>query len=300
MSPAAVRSADSPKISVVVISHNEGRNLAWTVESLHETLPPDREILVVDDRSSDGSTDCLKTAHSGARVVCPRRRLGVAAARNWGAARARGTYIIFVDAHNTFPPGWQRPLTELLENPVIGAVAPAISDRNVRDRKGFGLRLIGPDLEVEWLDRQGDRPHAVPLLPGGCLAMRRDTFEAVGGFDEGLIRYGVEDSELSLRLWLLGYELWIVPGVEVAHVFREQIPYRVHWRTVLHNRLRMAVLHLNARRLARVVAALQRYREFASALALVMDSDVSVRRADWRARRVLHDDWFFQKFNLKW
>ena len=45
-------------------------------------------------------------------------------------------------------------------------------------------------LEVEWLDRQGDKPYPVPLLPGGCLAMRRDTFEAIGGFDAAAIRCG--------------------------------------------------------------------------------------------------------------
>ena len=92
----------------------------------------------------------------------------------------------------------------------------------------------------------------------------------------------------------------MAPGIEVAHVFREQIPYAVYWRTVLHNRLRMAFLHLNAKRMIQVVEAYQDCKAFASALALVMASDISARRADLHARRVHDDDWIFQKFNLKW
>lgn len=135
MSPATVLTAQTARISVVVITHNEGRNLDWTVSSLHETLPEDSEILVVDDRSSDGSTAFLKDPEPGVRMVRPKRRLGVAVARNWGARQTRGGYIIFADAHTLFPPGWQRPLIELLKNPAVGAVSPAISDRDARDRK---------------------------------------------------------------------------------------------------------------------------------------------------------------------
>ena len=300
MSPARFPGFTSRKTSVVVISYNEGRNLRSTVASLHETLPRDGEIVVVDDGSTDGSADFLKHGRPGIHMARPRHRLGVARARNWGASLARGDYVIFTDAHVSFRPGWQRPMVELLADPRIGAVAPAIYDQDRPDRTGFGLRVTGPDLEVEWLDRQGDKPYPVPLLPGGCLAMRRDTFEAIGGFDEGLLRWGVEDMELSLRLWLLGYELLLVPKVSVGHQFRNLKSYTIHWKTVLHNRLRMAFLHLNARRLVRVVQAYQDCQVFASSLGLLLDSDIAARRADLRSRRVRDDDWFFDKFNMKW
>lgn len=288
-----------PKISAVVISHNEGPSLRGTVENLLETLPSDSEILVVDDRSSDGSADFLNQA-SSARFMRPRWRLGVAGARNYGARHTSGRVIVFCDAHLCFPRNWHRPLLELLDDQLIGAAAPCISDREARHRRGFGLRPSGPDLNVQWLNRAGNDPYPVPLLPGACMAMRRETFDATGGFDEGLIRYGVEDSELSLRFWLLGYELWLVPGVEVAHQFRDQIPYSVDWRTVLHNRLRMAILHFSDSRRDRVVQALGTYPAFRAALALVSRGDVTLRRADLKALRMHDDDWFFHRFRLGW
>ena len=289
-----------PAISVVVITHNEGLNLRSTVESLQDTLPPQHEILVVDDRSSDGSTNFLQQAESSVRLVRPRRRLGVAQARNYGASQTSGQIIVFCDAHLRFPRNWHRPMMELLEDPLIGAVAPCISDWECRHCKGFGLYPSGPDLDFQWLNRKGNDPYPVPLLPGACMAMRRDTFQDTGGFDQGLIRYGVEDCELSLRFWLLGYELWLVPAVEVAHQFREQIPYTVPWRTVLHNRLRMAFLHLSDSRRERVVEALETYPAFQAAMALVGRGDVNVRRAEMMSRRKRDDDWYFQRFRLQW
>jgi GT2 family glycosyltransferase len=292
--------SSSTNISVVVITHNEGLNLRLTVENLQDTLPANHEILVVDDRSSDRSTDFLDQATGSVRLVRPGRRLGVAGARNYGADRTNGDVIAFCDAHLSFPRAWYRPMLQMLEDPLIGAVAPCISDRGARHHKGFGLRPTGPDLDVEWLRRKGNDPYPVPLLPGACLAMRRDLFKAAGGFDRKLIRYGAEDCEFSLRLWLLGYELWLIPAVDVEHEFHDQIPYEVDWRTVLHNRLRMASLHFSSSRRARVLAALKEYPDFAAAVALVSKSDTAFERSELESRRKHDDDWFFQRFGLNW
>ena len=182
----------------------------------------------------------------------------------------------------------------------MGAAAPAIADMDTPHLRGYGLHWTGPQLDVEWLKREGDQPYPVPLLPGGCLAMRRDTFEAVAGFDEGMIRVGSEDSEMSLRLWLLGYELRLAPGVEVAHLFRDEHPYPVAWGAVLHNELRIAFLHFAPQRIARVVEALHDYEGFAHGVALTVESDVAARRSELRSRRVRDDDWFFRRFGPDW
>lgn len=290
----------SSKISVVVISHNEGLNLRLTVENLRDTLAAKHEIVVVDDYSSDGSADFLASTTGSVKFVRAEQRLGVAAARNYGANRTDGDVIVFCDAHLTFPRDWYRPMLLLLDDPLIGGVAPCISARAGKHHKGFGLRPSGPDLNAQWLKRKGNNPYPVPLLPGACVATRRDVFLASGGFDEKLIRYGVEDCELSLRLWLLGYELWLTPAVDVEHEFHDQIPYEVDWRTVLHNRLRMAFLHFNPSRKQRVLDALEAYPDFPAALALIEKSDAALRRSELESRRKHDDDWFFERFGLSW
>jgi hypothetical protein len=125
-------------------------------------------------------------------------------------------------------------------------------------------------------------------------------FKATRGFDRKLIRYGVEDCELGLRLWLLGYELWLLPAVDVEHEFHDQIPYAVDWRTVLHNRLRMAFLHFSKSRWTRVLEALKGYPDFNAAFHLVTRSDAALQRSELQARRKHDDDWYFQRFGLNW
>jgi glycosyltransferase involved in cell wall biosynthesis len=285
-----------PSISIVVPALNEGDNLARTVENLRGTLPGNSEIVVVDDGSSDGCADSLQEDHVLRVIRCS--RLGSASARNVGALQAQGEIVVFADAHIEAPPKWWMPLTDALRDPAVGAVAPVISVMGNQISKGYGMRWKGPDFGIEWLPPVESRPHPVGLAPGCLLAMRRDVFNATGGFDDGMKLWGMEDSELSLRLWLLGYELQLVPSVEVAHLFRQKRPYSIGWTCVIHNMLRVAFCHFKNERIQRVVETLKGYRDFSAALALLACSDVQARRQYLQTQRRRDDDWFFQRFPM--
>jgi GT2 family glycosyltransferase len=107
------------------------------------------------------------------------------------------------------------------ENPRVGGVNPAVCDVNERDELGYGMCFGGFDLSSKWLHDRPAAPCAVPMLLWACGAMRRTVFDETGGFDEGMIRCGSIDNEMSVRLWLEGYELWTVPSVTIARLFRK-------------------------------------------------------------------------------
>jgi len=289
------------RISVVVITRNEGTFLRRTVENFEDTLPDGSEIVVVDDGSTDGSARHLEHRR-GRRVRLYRvRGLGVAKARNFGGQQAHGDVLVFADAHLGLDPLWWQPLVELLEDPRVGAVAPAITRMPAALRAGYGLRFRGPRMDVNWYHRKPDGPAAAPILPGCCLAMRHNVFaQAGGGWDDGLLERGNVDNEVSVRLWLMGYELMLAPDVVVRHRFRKRSPYPVGWPAYLHNRLRLAFVHFNPTRLGRVVASLRNLPGFGEALALLVEGDVAARRREIFARRVRNDDWFFERFGLDW
>lgn len=296
--PSSSGSARSSRVSAVVVSHNEGDHLRRTVDSLLAGLPPDGEIVVVDDGSTDGSADCLRTAYLGVTVVRPETRLGISAARNLGAARARGEILVFSDAHVTAPPGWFAPLREVLAAPGVGAVAPVVCAMGRPEARGHGFSWKDALLNVEWLPRQHEEPYPVPLLAGCFLALRRQVFTAVGGFDPGMVLYGAEDAELCLRLWTQGFACMLAPGVTVAHLFRSAHPYPVPWDAMLHNVLRLAVVHFGPERTARVAGALARNDAFPAAFARLAASDAWQRRAAVRAARRYDDDWFCERFEI--
>jgi glycosyltransferase involved in cell wall biosynthesis len=291
---------NSRRLSVVVISRNEGAYLRRTVENLEDTLPGDAEIVVVDDGSTDKSADRL--ARRRGRVRLHRAKgLGVAKARNFGGKIARGDILIFADAHLGLDSGWWSPFAEQLEDSRVGAVAPGIAKWPDDGVIGWGIRFKGPQMEVKWLRRKPRQPTAVPILPGCCLAMRRDAFERTGGgWDDGLLQRGNVDNEVSMRLWLLGYELRVVPEVVVRHRFRKRSPFPVGWPEYLHNRLRLAFVHFKPERLATVLSSLRKYPGFGEAMTLVMEGNAGARRREIISARVRDDDWYFDRFRLHW
>jgi GT2 family glycosyltransferase len=312
--PERVRAAAAlsgvPSVSVVVPTLNEGDLLRRTVEALRASLPADGEIIVVDDGSTDGSTDFLANPGERITLLRPSRRLGSAGARNFGAAEARGRLLVFSDAHVAPRPDWAALLLAPLENPDIGAVMPAM--RGLRDpddyapavaastqTRGYGLKWSDAGLGVAWLGCKQPEPYPVPLLGAAFLAMRRNLFAAVGGFDPGIDSWGTEDAELSIRLWTLGFECVVVPAAEVAHKFRSSHPYPVAWESVIHNKLRLASIHFAPARVERVVARLQENQAYASAAARLAAGDAFDRGNRLRSMRRYDDDWFFARFRTE-
>ncbi|MBI2685615.1 MAG: glycosyltransferase [Acidobacteria bacterium] len=293
-------SRTAPRVSVVVISRNEGKDLRSTVENLEDTLPGGSEIVVVDDGSTDKSAAFLKRRRGRVRLFHSNGQ-GVAKSRVFGASKTNGETLIFADAHLKLDAQWWKPMLEQLEDPAVGAVAPGISQLPPTKSHGWGLTFKGPSMEVRWLHRRPARPAAAPILPGCCLGMRRDVFVATGGgWDPGLLHRGNVDNELSVRLWMLGYELIVVPDSLVQHRFRSRSPYPVGWPQYLHNRLRLAFVHFKPERLGTAVSHLRKYPGFGEALQLVADSDISERRKMLAALRKRSDDWYFERFRLNW
>jgi len=299
--------ASGPTVSVVVPAYNEGASLAPTIGSLLGCLPADAEVIVVDDRSTDDSALALTGRFPGVTVRRPASRLGSAGARNFGARLARGEVVVFADGHVEVVADSLGPLLVAAAQPGVGAVAPAISFmrrpfvRRPRP-KGYGGRWgrwhDAARLTWTWGRRQADVPYPVPLLSGCFVAVWRAAFHDVGGFDEGMIGWGHEDAELSVRLWTFGYHCLVVPSVEVSHELRPTRPYHIDPTLVLHNVLRMAVIHFSQARLARLLAQARARFGFASALSKVMTGDAWARRREVQFRQRLDDDWFFDRFGM--
>lgn len=286
-----------PETSVVIASRNEGRLLRATVDSFLATLPERSEILVIDDRSDDGSADFLKAGYHGVGFVQPRRHRGGAAARNYGFGRVKGETIVFSDAHIDLPDGWLAGLQSALDSDRTGIVAPGQSSMTDPRLVGFG-HTWKPDLSWRWLPKQDEPAYPVPFLSVAFVAVRRSVFHQLGGFDQGILIWGSIGDELCLRLWLRGYECVIVSDVVVAHLFRDKHPYKIDWKAVLHNQLRMAVLHMNPDRVARLFRTLAGRHGFEPAVAHLLAGDAWQLREHYRGIRIRDDDWFFDQFGI--
>ncbi|MEM7160127.1 MAG: glycosyltransferase [Myxococcota bacterium] len=290
---------DVPPVSVILASHGEGYRVMLTVEALRAATEIDYEVIVVDDGSSDGCCDFLR-AHVDEYpevTLVTQQRQGSAVARNSGVVHARAQTLVFMDAHCFPHAGWLPALLEVLERPGVGIATSAISVAGDPSTKGYGQTIGGPRLEATWLGRLQEEPFAVPVAGAGCLAMRRATFQAIGGF-EPMRRYGHEDIELSIRCWLMGFDVVVDPKADVGHVFKKQTNFEVPWVDFLHNVLRTAVLHFDGEPLRAVLEGASGDPCFGPAMGLLLTGDIWERRAWVRSRAVRDGAWFYERFGL--
>jgi GT2 family glycosyltransferase len=288
-----------PEVSIVLPVYNEGRRLSETLAAIRDTTNITYEIIVVNDASTDFGCDALRAdppPFANVVLIDLPQRNGVAPARNLGAERARAPVLVFMDAHCIPRRGWLEMLLAELHKRDGGIVAPQISSAEDARATTFGLTFRDGELGVVWLGRKGDEPYPVPLAGCACMAMTRAFFEAVGRF-EAMRTYGMEDVEMCLRSWLLGYSVIMVPKAEVAHWFKKE-PFVPQWHDYLYNRLRTAVLHFEGERLERIVAALRTKPAFAEAAGTLLLSDVWPRYSFLRANRKRDADWFCRKFEI--
>jgi glycosyltransferase involved in cell wall biosynthesis len=190
-----MRLPTQPLVSVVIPTYNRERTLRRAVESVFRQTCQDFEIIVVDDGSADGTLQLLRSfPDQRVRILQHPTNRGAAAARNRGIAAAKGTYVAFLDSDDEWLPEKLAVQVEDL------ATTP---DSLGASCTGYFLHLLDHGLELEHspANRVCDPDHLLQygcdLGPGATLVVRRDCFDAVGHFDEGLVQF--EDWDWLLR-----------------------------------------------------------------------------------------------------
>ncbi|MCF7917780.1 glycosyltransferase [Candidatus Gracilibacteria bacterium] len=252
------------QFSIIIPSCNEGHWLRDTVLGvLENTDYPDFEIVVVSDGSTDSSADFLKKENlPNARLIELTKSVGAAQARNIGGREAKGDLIVFLDAHmKPMQEDWLHELSQQLQNKKIGA--SSLSIPHLEDVKAIAYIYTIKDLALEptWITPSDKtKPLLVPAISGACFAMRREVFVVTGGFDEGLQKWGREDTEYSLRLWRLGYDLITSPCSAIGHSWERKRNFEISWEQVDYNILRTALTLISPQWQKDIVAYLKSKR----------------------------------------
>ncbi len=255
------------------------------------------EMVVVDDASTDGCADGLDAVEH-VRVLRPRKPLGVAGARNLGAADARAPMVMFMDAHCYPRPRFLSLMVDALARLGRGIVVPEVTAAGDPTARGYGMTIEGPSLTPSWvLEPLFVDPHPIPVGCGCVQMFYRSWFDQIGGYDR-MRRYGVEDTEMCVRSWLLGGPVLLVPRASVAHYFRSATTCPVSWTDVVYNTMRMAHLHFSGPRLETIERHWSGHWSYAEARALLEGSDVGARRAWLDGRRQRSADWYCEKFAI--
>lgn len=183
---------EPPLVSVVIPVYNRRESIARAVASVLEQDVSRVEILIVDDGSTDGTSDLVRSfGDPRVHLLGDGRRRGVSGARNLGAAAAEGGILTFLDSDDEALAGWLDAFLGSFQDTSVGLVCVGVERLEERNdvQRPISIQLPAP------APHYGHRP---VLFLAGSFAVRRELFSEIGGYDEDL-RFA-ENSELAMRL----------------------------------------------------------------------------------------------------
>ena len=184
-----------PLVSVVVPAYNAERTLKASVDSVFAQDFRDFEVIVVNDGSTDSTSAVLAAYDSQIRVIDQNNR-GAPAARNAGVSAASGKFIAFLDSDDLWSPHKLTQSVRALEqNPSASLVFSDCCGLRADGTTSTFYSYSGAPSLKEMLD------NGFEIVPS-AVTMRRDVFEACGGFSERFAPIYFED----LWLWFLARE----------------------------------------------------------------------------------------------
>ena len=221
---AGHHSSFAPETSVIVLNYNGLEHLETCFRSLAAlNYPAERlELVLVDNGSTDGSAAWMRTHFPAVRIVETGRNLGFAGGNNAGANVARGEFVAFLNNDTRVSPDWLAELVAPFQDaPQIAATGSRILnwDGARLDYAHSGINFYGYGYQLDHGRPVKDEIGQVrPQLAvcGGAMAVRRELFLQWGGFDEDFFAF-YEDTDLSWRFWVLGYQVLLVPRSVVYH-----------------------------------------------------------------------------------
>ncbi len=225
----------TPPIVIAVVSWNTRELLLGCLRALEQPVAAGvAEVWVVDNGSTDGSAEAAERTFAWVKLLRPERNLGFGSAVNLVAESSESEWIAPANADTAPQPGAiERMLATASSDDRVGCVAPrlvlddgstqhsvhAFPSFRVTATEALGLPRIVPGLGNAlclpgyW---QSDMAREIDWAHGALLLIRRDAFDAIGGFDRSQWMYA-EDLDLCWRLrargWLIRYE----PDAHVGH-----------------------------------------------------------------------------------
>jgi GT2 family glycosyltransferase len=207
-------------VTVVVLAWGSQPLLHKCVASIRGSTGVSTDVVVVDNGCTDDAVATLPDDPNVAVVTAP-SNLGFGGGCNLGARSARGEVVAFVNPDAIVSETALAALAAPLADPEVGITSARLrllDQPEQLNSSGSSIHYLG----IGWANGYGvdasleARRRPITGATGAAMAMRRDTFDDLGGFTPEYFLY-LEDSELSLRCWLAGMRVELIPEADVWH-----------------------------------------------------------------------------------
>jgi len=262
-------------VAVVVVNYNTREQLRACLASVAAESPA--EVVVVDNGSTDGSIEMVRSEFPAVRLVEDPRNPGYGAASNRGVAACDAPYVLLVNSDTVLRRGTLEALRDYMDrHPRAGLAGPrlvhpdgsphrscyafpsstfVILEHSPLRRMAGWIPAMRRRYFIDWSPREAC---AVPWVHGAVLVLRRNAFEEVGGFDPSFLLY-YEEVDLAYRLAAAGWETHFAPVAEVIHVggaSTSKAPIAMKERN-FRSLIQFAVTHMTPTATTRLIATLR-------------------------------------------
>ena len=191
-------------VSVLIPAFNEAKVIAASVRQILASTHRKVRIIVIDDGSTDGTSDVVRASFAGDQRVSlvTTQNGGKARAINFGLAHADGDIIVVLDADTQFEPQTISRLVRWFADPTVGAVAG-------NAKVGNRLNMLTRWQALEYVTAQNLERRAlatlgcITVVPGAVGAWRREAIVKLGGFPSNTL---AEDQDLTIMVQRAGYK----------------------------------------------------------------------------------------------
>ncbi|MGC8741647.1 MAG: glycosyltransferase family 2 protein [Candidatus Sumerlaeaceae bacterium] len=233
----AAPEAKLPRLSVVIVNRNTKDVLRVCLRSLHQPQPADDvEIIVVDNGSTDGSSEMVTSEFPRVRLIALPENRGFAVANNIGMRQARGRYFLVLNSDTEIIGDALQQISDFMDtHPDVGALGPKLlnpdgtlqyscrrfpSFRTALFHRYSLMTKLFPrnrfSSQYLMTDIGHDKTMDVDWVSGAALVIRREVFESVGGFDEEFFMYA-EDVDWCYRIKMAGWRVVYLPDARILH-----------------------------------------------------------------------------------
>ena len=221
--------SNNPSVFIIILNYN---GLEFNIPCIDSILSQDTDeitVVFVDNGSTDGSLEACKEKYGNSLIYIENNEnLFFAAGNNIGIRYAleSGADYVFILNNDTICSATDciRTLTDFMaKNPNVGACQPLLVEMNNVDRissAGCVVSFSGRAWDAnlgEAVSSLSPSPLQIHGVTGGAMFLRSEALKKVGLFDESYQMY-FEDIELSFRLTLAGYDLYVVPTTHIQHL----------------------------------------------------------------------------------
>ncbi len=218
----------APLVALMILNFNGVGWLKICLPSVAKSTYQNVDVYVIDNGSTDGSSEFVKSNYPHIKLVRFTKNLGFADAYNRAIKDVQADYLLLLNNDTAvLTPDWIEALVDRAEGSssiaAVGCKLVTMEDHQRLDSVGgMGIKYWRGfvDMGKYETDRgQYDSPPVIPFSTcAAAMLVRRAAFERVGGFDSTFYTY-LEDVDLCWRLRLLGYEIVYEPFAKIAHYF---------------------------------------------------------------------------------